>query len=499
MKNDIERGRAIVESGVYRPPNGELVTAVTNSDVSDELCNALRSFEGGELSTAVDSSTNGELVLDDIERWFARFIRVTTPGDLCLLALWTVHTHLAVELYTSPRLQVDSTMPSSGKTTVLDHLSRLCKRPVQVANLSSPALLPRLLENGIRTILLDEVDRQLRPDKPGVQDLIGIFNSGYRVGATRPVLVPTKGGGWEASEMSTFSPVGMAGNSPQLADDTQSRCIRILLMPDLDGSVEDSDWELIEDDARQLGDRIAAFADEVRDQVKGMVVDLPAGCIGRAKEKWRPLKRVAVAAGGRWPALADQLIAGGLAEDDAEREAGLRTLPPGMVLLTDLHRVWPSGESFVPTADLVTRLIAHNPDYWGASSGYGKQLTEKRFGTLLRQATKVTSQRPGGRGPRGFNLVDVEPVWTRLHITHTPPGASGASGDSGASGARPGETHADNRMHRVNHVHRIEPDTPGLMVSTTEFTACTDCDTALTAPESRSLGVCRECALGADQ
>jgi hypothetical protein len=44
--------------------------------------------------------------------------------------------------------------------------------------------------------LLDEVDRSLRPDEPGVADLIGILNSGYRRGATRPVLVPTKGGGW---------------------------------------------------------------------------------------------------------------------------------------------------------------------------------------------------------------------------------------------------------------------------------------------------------------
>ncbi len=174
--------------------------------------------------------------------------------------------------------------------------------------------------------VLDEVDRSLRPDKPGVPDLLATLNSGYRVGATRPVLVPSKSG-WLAREMSTFAPVALAGNSPCLPPDTESRAIRILLMPDLDGVVEDSDWEVIEADAKALQEEVADFADSVRVEVRGMVVDLPPGCIGRSREKWRPLKRVAVAAGGEWPQLVDQLIARSLAEDAAVREAGLRPRP----------------------------------------------------------------------------------------------------------------------------------------------------------------------------
>jgi len=71
-----------------------------------------------------------------------------------------------------------------------------------------------MLEIDVRTILLDEVDRSLRADKPGVEDIIAILNSGYRFGATRPVLVPVKGGGWEMKDMSTYAPIAMAGNSP---------------------------------------------------------------------------------------------------------------------------------------------------------------------------------------------------------------------------------------------------------------------------------------------
>ncbi|OMC02103.1 DUF3631 domain-containing protein, partial [Mycolicibacterium fortuitum] len=352
-------------------------------------------------------------LLDDMETWFSRFIAMPDPEDHKLLVLWTISTHMANELYTTARLLIDSTMPGSGKTTVLEHLAHLCWKPVQAASISSPALLVRLLQDGVRTLLIDEVDRSLNPKKPGVEDLIGIINSGYKRGATRPVLVPGQGGNWTVKEMPTFCPVAMAGNSPHLPDDTKSRSIRILLMPDLDGVIEDSDWEHIEADAKALHDRVVVFADQHRATV-AEAVELPKGCVGRAKEKWRPLKRVAVAAGGRWPDYADQLIIRGLAEDDHERDAGLRALPPGMVLMTDLHEIWPDHDDLVPTKDLVSRLVIHNPEYWGEQSGYGKALTDTRFGRLVTQASKITSQRPGGRGPRGYTKEQFSQVWHRL-------------------------------------------------------------------------------------
>lgn len=401
---------------------------------------------GKEAAQRWAASAHARL-LDDIESWFKRFIAVPDDRDLRLLTLWTVSTYLATELYTSPRLLIDSTMPGSGKTTVLDHLSRLAHKPVQAASLSSPALLVRMLEHGVRTVLIDEVDRSLSPNKPGVEDLIGILNSGYRRGATRPVLVPVKGGGWEVKEMPTFAPTAMAGNSPRLPEDTMSRAIRVLLMPDLDGTIEDSDWEVIEPEADALQMRIAEFADAVRSSVAGMEVGLPKACIGRAKEKWRPLKRVAVLAGGDWPWLADELIARSLNEDSDEREAGLRTLPPGMVLLTDLHAIWPEDQDFVPTRELVSKLILSNPEYWGVGSSYGKPLTDTRLGRMVAQASKITSVRPGGRGPRGYQKSDFIQVWHRLGIGRNEPGAPGYPGAPGAD---------HNQVHRLNQVHQVE-------------------------------------------
>jgi hypothetical protein len=340
--------------------------------------------DGQTVTDGFDGS-HLEATLTVVRSWFARFVSVPDEIDLDLLTLWAAHTHVALETYSTPRLVLDSTMPGSGKTTVLEHMSRLCYSPIQAASISSPALLARMLSKGIRTILIDEVDRSLDPKKPGVEDLIAILNSGYKRGATRPVLVPAKGGEWEVDEMSTFSPVAMAGNSPHLPDDTRSRSIRVLLMPDLYGAVESSDWEEIEGDAHDLAQSLTEAMEGAREFVKSVRPSLPAGCVGRMKEKWNPLKRVAAAAGGEWPATVDRLIERDMQEALMEKEEGLMKLPPQMVLLADLYAVWDVDEPFVNTSELVRRLISENPDYWDVSSAYGRALTVQRMGRLLAQ------------------------------------------------------------------------------------------------------------------
>jgi hypothetical protein len=341
-------------------------------------------LDGQTVPDGFDGSYLGA-TLTVVRTWLGRFVSVPDDIDLDLLTLWAAHTHVALETYSTPRLVLDSTMPGSGKTTVLEHMQRLCFSPIQAASISSPALLARMLSKGIRTILIDEVDRSLDPKKPGVEDLIAILNSGYKRGATRPVLVPAKGGEWDVDEMSTYSPVAMAGNSPHLPDDTRSRSIRVLLMPDLYGVVESSDWEEIEGDAHDLAVSLTEAMEGAREYVRTVRPPLPDGCVGRMKEKWNPLKRVAAAAGGTWPATVDRLIERDMEEAIMEKEEGLMKLPPQMVLLGDLYAVWGQDEPFVNSRELVKRLVDGNPDYWGAASSYGKTLTFQRMGRLLAQ------------------------------------------------------------------------------------------------------------------
>lgn len=360
------------------------------------------------------SVTDGD-VLDSVRNWLANYIHTMSEADIDLLALWTVHTHLVDVCYTTPRLLFDSPVPGSGKTTALEHLGRLALDPVQAASLGSPSLLTRLLADRMRTVLIDEADRALNPKLDGTGELLAVINSGYKIGGTRPVLVPDKENGWKAEEMPTFGPVALAGNNPMLPDDTRSRTIRVLLLPDLDGNVSESDWELIEPDAESLRKRIECWADEVRDFVRSHRPPLPEGVIGRARERWLPLKRVALAAGGRWPAVVDELAANELAAIKQDQEDGMTVERPAVVLLRHLGEVW-DDESFIETRELLDRLIDHCPDMWGSESSFGKELTAQRLGRMLVTAYGIHSARQGDSA-RGYFRAKFTPVWRRMGMT----------------------------------------------------------------------------------
>lgn len=381
-------------------------------------------------------------LLEEVRAWLGRYICTMHDGDLDLLTLWAAHTHLVVETYTTPRLILDSPVPGSGKTTTLEHLERLCLHPVQAASLSSPALLARMLDAGMRTILIDEADRSLNPDKEGVGELLAVLNSGYKRGATRPVLTPTRDG-WAVSEMPTYAPVVMAGNNPQLPEDTRSRAIRVLLLPDLTGRVDESDWELIEDDARKLGARLAAWADQMRDFVRVNRPPLPEGITGRIRERWSPLKRVAAAAGGRWPEVVDALAVHDKEQTEMDRDDGLVRDRPAVVLLRHLFEMWPEGETFYPTTALCHDLADLHPDEWGHGSPFGKPITAQRLGRMLATSYGVNTHRLDREGPRGYTRASLEPVWRRMGVAPDlapvappPPRETGASGASGGTGAR---------------------------------------------------------------
>lgn len=354
-------------------------------------------------------------VLLDTVGWLERHIVVADQRDLELLALWAAHTHLAGRFFTTPRLIIDSAMPGSGKTTVLEHLMRLSHKPVQAASISSPALLARIIEKEPKTLLIDEADRSLDPKKPGVEELIAIINSGYKRGGTRPVLVPVKGGDWSVQEMSTFAPVAMAGNAPHLPDDTRSRSLRIVLMPDFQGKAAESDWEEIEADAVKLGNRLAQAMQRAGDAIAAARPDMPKECRGRAKERWSPLARIAAVAGAPWDSVVNDLIQRNLDEVEQDLQDGLANVPPPVSLIRHLNLVWPETSDFMRTSDLINLLVGHEPLMWGDASTFGKRLTSQRMGRMLAQAFKIYSTKRFG-DVRGYVRGSFDPVWRRFGI-----------------------------------------------------------------------------------
>ena len=359
-------------------------------------------------------------MLDEVRGWLNRFIVTMRPGDLDVLTLWAAHTHLANECYSSPRLLLDSAAPGAGKTTVLDHFARLCAGAVLMGQVSTPAILARLIHegDGTRTLLLDEVDRNLRPDRPGSEDLLTVVNSGYRRGAVRPVNVPAENGGWRPELMSTFAPVVLAGNSPRLPADTRSRIIEVVMVPANDtDQIEASDWEDIEDDALRLGARLATWADSVRDRVRE--IKSPDWLKNRDRERWLPLIRTGTAAAGRWGEIAVGLAVADLERLRLDREDEVMTKAPAVQVLHDIAEVWPESSPFVPTGALIERLVREHPDRWGGDRG---PLTAQRLGRMLSGKHDIRAQKHYATGTeaRGYYRSDFAAAWRRWGVASEP-------------------------------------------------------------------------------
>lgn len=355
----------------------------------------------------------GEL-LDILRNWISKFIYVQEESDLDIIPLWIIHTHLATELYTSPRLLIDSPLPGSGKTTLLEHLSQFCKAPVQMASVSSGAMLGRITKDGTRTLLIDEADRALDPKRPNVGDLIALLNSGYKRGSTRPVLVQ-KNKEWEIEEMPTFSPVAIAGNSPNIPEDTRSRCIVVKLLPDYQSRAQESDWEELEFPAYQIKLDILASVETFREPISQSNPRLPKGCVNRFKEKWKPLKRIASLAGGDWEERVDKYILQDIQNIREQSENGDSKLTPHIQLMKDLYEIYGGERTFIGTETLIQKLARQNPEYWGELSVFGRAITTQRFGRMLNSKFYLNSQRVGD-SPRGYHSNQFERIWTSLGL-----------------------------------------------------------------------------------
>lgn len=360
-----------------------------------------------------EHTIDGAELLGRVRSWLGRFIGVTGEEDLDILTLWAAHTHIVEVTGTTPRLLITSPVPGSGKTTVLEHLHRLCLAPVQMSSVSSPALITRMLAQQLRTVLIDEADRALNPKNEGVGEILGVLNSGYKQGATRPTLVPVKGGGWEPSELPTYSPVAIAGNGPNLPEDTMQRCIPIGLLPSDD--VEESDWEEVEADADDLGMALKEWAEQYLNTAPPKVT-LPPQVKARAKERWRPLKRVAVLAGGRWPEVTDRLAVDDVQRVADEREAGVTADRPHIVLVQHIAEVWPSKTAFMPTKEIVEKLRWEFPEMWSEHSSFGAALNEQRFGQMLNKNYRITSVQPSRGAPRGHAYPTLARIWKSLGV-----------------------------------------------------------------------------------
>jgi hypothetical protein len=395
----------------------------SNSFNSDGL-GALGGLGGSPGKPIPETPTQMELAetIRAVEKWLKTFMKFMKESDALLCAIWIVHTHLIEEFYSTPRLLISSPTFGSGKTTLLEHFYYLCReKPVQMANISSTAVLARIHQPQIRTLLIDEADRTLNAKNPIHLELISILNSGYKRGGTRSVVIPVKGGGWTTEDMELFAPVAIAGNAPNLPEDTRSRCLIIRLMPSKPGEVRRTLWEDIEPNAYDLRSRIVSASNDIREQLKRVSqLKFPENTPPRLEEIWRPLIKIAVVAGTEVESDTRLLL-----EEDIERfvqDSENREVvePPHVKLVRDIFTIFQFDKlEWEKTENLKNKLISLDPYWRKESSPYGKDLTTRRMGILLSNGFGLNRQRDN-EGNRYYRY-QFEQVWTLLGISPEDP------------------------------------------------------------------------------
>jgi Protein of unknown function (DUF3631) len=214
------------------------------------------------------------------------------PGADTIVALWAMHTWCFDCFQCFPRLAITSPEKGCGKTTLLDVLGCLVRRPLPTSNATVSAIF-RIVEKDRPTLLIDEADTFLKEN----DELRGILNSGHRKGGS---VLRTVGDNHEPRVFSTEAPAAIAMIG-QLPDTLEDRSVSVSLRRRKPTEhVESFRFDRTEH-LRVLARKMMRWATDNEIKLAGMDPDM-GELQNRMADNWRCLFAIADSAGGTWPA-----------------------------------------------------------------------------------------------------------------------------------------------------------------------------------------------------
>ncbi|MCX5147925.1 DUF3631 domain-containing protein [Streptomyces sp. NBC_00320] len=356
---------------------------------------------------------DGAALLDSVEAFHRRFNVFPHEAAYVAVTLWDAHAHLLDCFEATPRLAFLSPEPGSGKSRALEIVETLTPRAETTVN-ASPNSLFRLVDapEGRPTLLFDEIDTVFGPKAGDNEPVRGFLNTGYRrIGGMHRCV--GDGANQSVQKFSSYCAVAMAGLG-SLPDTILTRSVIIRMRRRAPNEkCQPYRQRIHEKEGHALRERLAAWADSVREELNDAWPVLPEGIVDRPADVWEPLLAVAEAAGGTWPerARAACLELVNAARDDDEASLGIR-------LLTDLRdKVFCDGER-IPTAVILERLLGMDDGPWNDVDD--KPLNSRALAKMLGQYVTPenkpikprTFRTPTGT-PKGYFAEDLSDAWTR--------------------------------------------------------------------------------------
>ncbi|MFJ2635803.1 DUF3631 domain-containing protein [Streptomyces sp. NPDC087422] len=355
---------------------------------------------------------DGAALLAEVESFHRRFNALPTQAAYVAVVLWNAHTHLLDCFDSTPRLAFLSPEPGSGKTRGLEICGTLVPNPMAAVNASPAALFRAVsMESGRPTILFDEIDTVFGPKAGDNEELRGLINAGHRrIGVSyRCVAV---GDTQTVQPFPVYAAVAVAGLG-WLPDTILHRSVVIRMRRRAPNEhVEAFRTRIHEPEGHALRDRLADWADTVRDRVNGAFPLMPDGVNDRPADVWEPLLAVADAAGGDWPERAREACAELVAAAANGTKASL-----GIGLLTDLRTVF-NGADRLPTTQILAALTGMDEAPWADVDGKplgSRQLSKhlSEYVTADNQPIKARNIRQGEGVVKGYYAADLRDAWAR--------------------------------------------------------------------------------------
>lgn len=366
---------------------------------------------------------DGATLLNEVEAFHRRFNVFPREAAYVAVALWDAHAHLLDAFDSTPRLAFLSPEPGSGKSRALEVVETLVPRPMLAVNARAAALFRSVSDPAGRpTILFDEIDTVFGPKAGDNEELRGFLNAGHRRSGVTYRCVGD-GGNQTVVEFPSYTAVAVAGLG-YLPDTITTRSVIIRMRRRArNEKAEPFRARLHEAEGNALRDRLAEWADQVRDDVAGRWPEMPEGVTDRPADVWEPLLSVADAVGGDWPQRArtacTELVKAARADDKGSL---------GIRLLTDLRDHVMAGIDRMPTVAILDRLCALDEAPWADMSGrpldsrgLAKMLGE--YMTLDNVPVKARNIKTAGTVLKGYYALDLHDAWER----YCPPPLSGAA------------------------------------------------------------------------
>jgi hypothetical protein len=348
------------------------------------------------------AAQSGAVVLTDVEEFLSRFVAYPSPHARVAHVLWVAHTHLMELWESTPRIAFLSPEPGSGKSRSLEVTALLVPRPVHAVNTTSAYLFRKVVEEeGLPTILYDEIDTVFGPRAKENEDIRGMLNAGHRKGAVAGRCV-VRGKEVLTEELPAYCAVAMAGLE-DLPDTLMSRSVVVRMRRRAPTeSVEPFRYRLHAPEGWAVRDALTAWTSTVGPT---SWPDMPEGIEDRNADVWEALLAIACAAGGSWPDRAR--VAAVTLVTDAQ------AAPPslGIRLLTDLQEVF-DGRDHLFTEDIIAALTAMDDAPWAEVRG--KPLDARGLAhRLAKYEVKPRTVRVGGRTSKGYARADLVDPWSR--------------------------------------------------------------------------------------